>query len=188
MASALAGEAGFRLATGTVSDNTRRFLLEHPQALAEETGDPATIGYVTSMLGVAAFTEARWRDEKVLAAFWRRLYLDIDSVFKAHPGDSARHTRLVLRDSVYRVAKNQLVFRLGPALRTVSPRYMERLRLDNATLLAGRIYQTDLALFDSVFVREGSDTRRALERIIGIAKAERQAPFNALRRWVQSGR
>ncbi len=136
----------------------------------------------------AAEAEARWRDEKVLAAFWRRLYLDIDSVFKAHPGDSARHTRLVLRDSVYRVAKNQLVFRLGPALRTVSPRYMERLRLDNATLLAGRIYQTDLALFDSVFVREGSDTRRALERIIGIAKAERQAPFNALRRWVQSGR
>jgi len=125
---------------------------------------------------------ARWSDEKHLAAFWRRLYVDIDSVFKAHPGDSARHERLVLRDSVYRSAKTILVFKLAPMLRTVSPRYLERLRLDNAAVLSGRIYLTDLELFDSVYVREGSDTRRALERVIALAKADQKDPFGALRR------
>jgi predicted aminopeptidase len=126
--------------------------------------------------------EARWSDEKVLARFWRGLYHDIDSVFTAHPGDSARHQRLVLRDSVYRSAKTFLVFRLAPMLRTVSPRYLERLRLDNAVVLSGRIYLTDLELFDSVYVREGSDTRRAVERIIALAKSDPKQPYEALRR------
>jgi predicted aminopeptidase len=139
-------------------------------------------------MGAAAEADARWGDEKVLAGFWRRLYLDVDSVFKAHPGDTASHTRIVLRDSVYRVAKNTLVFKLGPALRTVSPRYLERLELDNATLLAGRIYQTDLALFDSVFVREGSDTRRTIERVIALAKREPKRPYEALRAWLKGSR
>lgn len=127
---------------------------------------------------------ARWSDEKVLAAFWRRLYHDIDSVFKAHPGDSAMHQRLVLRDSVYREAKARMVYRLAPTLRTVSPRYLERLRLDNAAVLTSRLYLTDLDLFDSVFVREDSDTRRAVDRIIGLAKSDGKHPFDALRRWV----
>jgi len=136
----------------------------------------------------AAADEAdyRWSDEKLLAAFWRRLYLDVDSVFKAHPGDSAKQTRLTLRDSVYRVAKAYLVFKLAPTLHTVSPRYLERLRLDNGTLLAQRIYQTDLELFDSVFAREDQDTRRALERVIALAKSEPKRPFEALRRWVRA--
>jgi predicted aminopeptidase len=134
--------------------------------------------------GAASEAAARWSDEKVLAGFWRRLYVDIDSVFKAHPGDSAKGTRLALRDSVYRAAKNDMVHRLGPALRTVSPRYIERLKLDNATVLAGRIYQTDLSLFDSVFVREGSDVRRTIERVIGLAKSQPRQPFQALRAWL----
>lgn len=134
----------------------------------------------------AVESDARWSDEKVLAGFWRELYADIDSVFKAHPGDSARHTRIVLRDSVYRAAKTYLVYRLAPALRTTSPRYLERLRLDNATLMAARIYQTDIALFDSVFVREGSDVRRTIERVIALAKSEPKQPFEAVRTWLRA--
>ena len=136
--------------------------------------------------GAAAEADARWSDEKALAAFWHRLYMDIDSVFKANPGDSAKHVRLTLRDSVYRAAKKYLVFTLAPALHTVSPTYLERLQLDNATLLAGRIYETDLALFDSVFVREGSDTRRSVQRIIALARSEPGAPFDAVRKWVRT--
>lgn len=128
--------------------------------------------------------DARWSDEKLLALFWRRLYLDIDSVFKAHPGDSATHRRLHLRDSVYREARRELVFRLGPSLRTVSPQYVERVRLDNAALLAGRIYLTDLDLFDSVYVRENRSVRRAVERIIALANGDKDHPYAALRSWL----
>jgi hypothetical protein len=39
-------------------------------------------------------------------------------------------------------------------------------RLDNAALLARRIYSTGLDEFESVLGQEGGDVRRALERII----------------------
>jgi predicted aminopeptidase len=133
---------------------------------------------------VVAEADARWSDEKLLAAFWKHLHNDIDSVFKAHPGDSNVKVRLALRDSVYRAARNDLVFKLGPQLRTIAPRYVERVRLDNAALMARRIYLTDLGLFDSVWVREGRDTRRATHRIIELAKSGGKRPYDALRRWL----
>jgi hypothetical protein len=69
-------------------------------------------------------------------------------------------------------------------LRTVAPRYLERVRLDNAALLARRIYLTDLDLFDSIHVRERRDTRLTIQRIIELARTDPQHPYEALRRWV----
>lgn len=135
-----------------------------------------------------AEAEARWSDEKLLARFWKRLHANIDSAFKAHPGDGGLRQRLVARDSIYRAAREELVFRIGPQLRTVAPHYVERVRLDNAALLSRRIYLTDLDLFDSVWVREGRDTRRAIARIIQLAKTDEKNPYDALRRWVASSR
>ena len=135
-----------------------------------------------------AEADARWSDEKILARFWKQLHHDIDSAFKAHPGDTAMHTRLALRDSIYRAAREDLVFRIGPRLRTIAPRNLERVRLDNAALLARRIYLTDLDLFDSVYVREGRDTRRSVQRIIALAKSDKKKPYDALRRWVATVR
>lgn len=131
-----------------------------------------------------AEADARWSDDKLLARFWKRLHGDIDSAFKAHPGVDNVRVRLTLRDSIYRAAREELIFRLGPQLRTVAPRYVERVRLDNAALLARRIYLTDLDLFDSVYVREGRDTRQATARIIAVAKSDAKRPYEALRRWL----
>jgi len=134
-----------------------------------------------------AEADDRWGDEKLLAAFWKKLHRQLDSAFKAHPGDSAMAHRLVLRDSIYRAAREELVFRLGPLLRTVAPRYVERVRLDNAALLARRIYLTDVDLFDSVWVRERYDLKAAIARVIAIAKSDRKDPYAALRRWIAGG-
>ncbi|MEX2178935.1 MAG: aminopeptidase [Gemmatimonadaceae bacterium] len=134
----------------------------------------------------AAQADARWGDEQVLARFWKGLHADMDSVFRAHPGggDSARAVRLVLRDSVYAAARADLIARIAPQLRTVGPQYAERVRLDNAALLARRIYLTDVELFDSVYVRENRNLKRAIERIIDIAKSDEDKPYDALRAWV----
>jgi hypothetical protein len=134
--------------------------------------------------GAVAETEARWSDEKVLARFWQQLHRDIDSTFKAHPGDSATHLRIMLRDSIYRAARANLVFRIGPQLRTVAPTALERARLDNAALLARRVYLTNLDLFDSVLVRKRMDVRGAVHEIITIARAARGDPYEAIRRWL----
>lgn len=132
--------------------------------------------------------DARWADEKLLAAFWDRLYHSLDSAFTANSGDSLTRRRLAIRDSTYAAARRQLVDSLGPRLRTIPARALERIRLDNAALLARRIYLTDLDLFDAVWVREGGDLRPTISRIIALAKSDPDDPYAALRKWLVDGR
>jgi predicted aminopeptidase len=130
--------------------------------------------------------DARWGDDKLMARFWERLYHAIDSTYKAHPGDDSEHVRarIAARDTVYRRARVELVEVLGPQLHTIGPRVLERMRLDNAALLARRIYLTDLDLFDAVWLREGADLRKTIAQVIALAKSKPKDPFGALRNWV----
>jgi len=122
--------------------------------------------------------DARWSDEKVLARFWAGLYRRVDSAFKAHPNDST--ARLVARDTLYARARRELVDTVGPQLKTISRRGLERVRLDNAALLAHRIYSTDLDLFDEMWVLNGGDLRRTVKAIISAAKAKPKEPFGGM--------
>ena len=67
------------------------------------------------------------------------------------------------------------------------PRYAERVALDNAALLARRIYLTDLELFDRVHRREGGNLRRTIERVIRLAKDAKGDPFVAVTAWLGTG-
>jgi len=130
--------------------------------------------------------DARWADEKVLARFWAKLYHSVDSAFKAHPRDSL--ARLAARDTLYSRARRELVDSVGPQLRTISPRGLERIRLDNAALLAHRIYTTDLDLFDQLWVQQARDLRRTVTTIISAAKKNPKEPFAAIRAELTTGR
>jgi predicted aminopeptidase len=134
-------------------------------------------------------TDARWEDEKLLGAFWAALYHSIDSAFAAHPGDDgpARTARIAARDTLYRLARLDLIETLGPKLRTVGPRYLERVPLDNAALLARRVYATDLELFDEMYEREGSNLRTTVARIVELAKRRPEDPYGSLRDWLKRG-
>ncbi|HVX41102.1 MAG TPA: aminopeptidase [Gemmatimonadaceae bacterium] len=129
--------------------------------------------------GAADEADARWSDEKLLALFWATLYHRVDSAFKAHPTDSL--ARIAARDTLYARARRELVDSLGPQFRTVSPRALERVRLDNAALLAHRIYDTDLDVFDEIWASKHGDLRKTVQRIIEIAKSRPRDPFGALR-------
>lgn len=126
----------------------------------------------------AAEVDARWQDDKLMARFWERLYNSVDSAFMVHMHSEAE--RLAARDTVYARARTELVKVVGPQLRTIDPRALQRVRLDNAALLARRIYLTDLDLFDAVWEREGRDLRRTITRIIELAEALPQDPYVAV--------
>jgi hypothetical protein len=130
----------------------------------------------------AAASEARWEDEKTLGAFYDTLYRTLDSAFSANP--NSVDARLGARDSIYASARASLLQNIAPRLKTIPVRAVERIRLDNATLLARRIYLTDLELFDGVYDREGRDVRRAIARIIAIAKKSPKDPAGAVRAWL----
>ncbi len=121
-----------------------------------------------------------WGDERVLGAFWEKLYSALDSAFRAHPNDRA--ARLRARRAIYAAAREQLDRVVAPRLQEIPPAVVRRLRLDNAALLARRIYVTRLDLFDAIYEREGRDPRRAIARVISIVRGE-DDPYAALERW-----
>ncbi len=130
----------------------------------------------------ADVADARWGDDKLMARFWAQLYYRVDSAFRAHPTDSL--ARVAARDTLYARARRALVDSLGPQLKTIPPRALARIRLDNAALLAHRLYNTDLDLFDQVWVKEHGNLRATVQRIIELAKSDPKHPFDPLRRWV----
>lgn len=131
----------------------------------------------------AAIVEARWADEKWMGRFWRDLYDELDSAFAAHPDD--RQARLAAREAIYAAARARLVGAAGE-LRTTNPRVLERMRLDNATLLARRVYMTDLDLFDRAWRKEAEDLPAALARVIALARSNDDDPYAALEEWLNA--
>jgi predicted aminopeptidase len=130
----------------------------------------------------AAWLDEQWEDDKLLARFWSRVIASLDSAYAAHADDKS--ARIEARDTVYARARNELVHDIAPRLRTINPRYAERVQLNNAALLARRVYATDLDLFDLVYEKQGGNLRRTIGSLIGLAKSNPTSPFAALRRWV----
>jgi len=129
----------------------------------------------------AAAAAADWAYERRRGAFYTRLYRTLDSAFDAHPKDSI--ARLAVREVVYGDARRRIVAELAPPGVTDTT-WARRVILDNAALLARRVYLTDLELFDGVYEREGRDVVRATRRIIALAKSDERRPYQALRRWL----
>ena len=125
--------------------------------------------------------EAEWNDDKLLASFWSRVIKSLDSAYAAHPESKA--ARIAARDSVYAQTRVALVKEIAPQFKTINPIYAERVTLNNAALLARRVYATDLDVFDRVYQKEGRDLKRTIGRIISLAKSDPGHPFDALKKW-----
>lgn len=132
----------------------------------------------------AAKLDAEWEDDKLLARFWSRVIRSLDSAYAAHPSD--REARIRARDTVYARTRVALVNEIAPQFKTINPLYAERVTLNNAALLARRVYATDLDVFDRVYEKAGRDLRRTIGTIITLAKRGADAPFSAVQRWVQA--
>lgn len=128
--------------------------------------------------------DAQWQDDKLLARFWARLIVSLDSAYVAHRESKAE--RIAVRDTVYARARAALVHEIAPQLKTITPLYAERVPLNNASVLARRVYASDLDVFDQVYEKEGRDLKRTIGRVIGLAKSKPKAPFTALRGWTGS--
>jgi predicted aminopeptidase len=132
----------------------------------------------------AATADLRWADDTILGNFWTALYQALDSAFRVHPTDRA--ARLAARDTLFAAARARLVSGVAPTLRTIPAGYLARARIDNAALLARRIYLTDLPLFDRVDLRCGGDIRRTAAEIIALARSTPDDPFAGVRAWVRA--
>lgn len=134
----------------------------------------------------AAKVDAEWDDEKVLGEFWTLLSKSLDSAYAAHPGPSNKEIRIAARDTVYLEARRALISEVAPKLKTIGPFYAQRVALDNASLLARRVYAKNLDLFDQVYTREGRSLVRTIGRIISLARATKSDPYLGMKNWLKS--
>ena len=113
---------------------------------------------------------ADWQDDLLLGGFWERTANALDSAFAAWPdsvhGPAARPARLAARDTVFARARRLLVDSIGPRLTGYPPGWTTRVPLDNAVVLARRVYAERLDGFDSVYVAHNGDLWRAIRAVI----------------------
>ena len=177
------------------------------ESFAEFVGNRGAVDFFRSRgdSASARTAEARWADERLLGTVWERGYREVDSAFKAHPysgeatmaagaarattdvtgegtvvDSAARVKRLAGRDTVYARLRRFLVDTVSPQLVTIDRQYGTRVRLDNAALLARRIYATGLGDFERAWEQEGKNVRRTLDRIAKAA-VDASDPFAVVR-------
>lgn len=127
--------------------------------------------------------DQRWEDEKTRNAYLARLLASLDSAYAAHPGDSL--ARVSAREIIYARAIDQLVDGLTKVQGDSAARRVRlRLRLNNASLLARRVYGRDLALFDSLHAALGGDIKALVDSIVSVT-AGAGNPFDAVRALLQ---
>jgi predicted aminopeptidase len=107
--------------------------------------------------------EARWGDERALDVFWAELARRLDSAYtEAHSVAAVDSARTVL----FQWARDQLTGPVGQNLETYDWRWFASMPLNNAVVIAQRIYRQNLNLFDEMYVENGGslvETIRAIQ-------------------------
>jgi predicted aminopeptidase len=123
-----------------------------------------------------------WADNLVFGRFLSELIASLEALY-ARPGVDLPE-RLRLREEVFTSARSRFVTEVEPQLRTNSFRGFHREPLNNASLIATRLYYDRLDVFEAVYERLGGDLVAATAKIIELAKDSTDDPFGAIQRYL----
>ena len=121
---------------------------------------------------------ARWRDERTLDVFYAELARRLDSAY-AEPLSGERLEQV--RSSLYGWAHEQFRGAVGQSLETYDWRWFAQAPLNNAVIIAERLYRMDLNLFDEIYLQNNAniaETIRAIE--IRVFTQTARDPYQAL--------
>ncbi len=106
---------------------------------------------------------ARWGDERTLDVFWAELARRLDSAYAEVTSPTAVEAA---RATLFGWAREQLTGRVGQSLETYDWRWFAQAPLNNAVVIAQRIYRQNLNLFDELYAEHGGsmpETIRAIQ-------------------------
>jgi predicted aminopeptidase len=115
---------------------------------------------------------AIWRDQGRLAAFYRDLVEELETVYGAGLPDS---TVRVARREVFDAARQRLASDLEGALEVFSGERLASRPLNNASLVGARLYLSDIGVFDEVLARFDGDLRATVRAIDAAVTARGEA-------------
>jgi predicted aminopeptidase len=152
------------------------------ESFANFVGDRGAAEFYCTREGESAprCTLARnaWSDNLIYGQFLSELVAALEELY-ARPGLSSAD-RIRLREDVYSNARTRFRAEVEPKLRTNAFRGFDQEPLNNAALIATRLYYDRLHLFEQLYQRNGSRLRPTIEQIVALAKANPDDPYVAL--------
>jgi predicted aminopeptidase len=135
-------------------------------------------------LALAERAAATWRDEIRLGRFYRELGRALEALYDTVPAGVALERG---RDRVFGRAQEALRDSVGPGLEVYQAEWLAQRPLNNAGVLAARIYRTKLDVFQAVYEQAGEDVREAVARIVEAVtgRARGEGPYEAVERAVR---
>ena len=121
---------------------------------------------------------ARWGDERALDVFYAELARRLDSAYAEVHTPAAVDSA---REAIFGWARDQLTGTVGQNLETYDWRWFARGPLNNAVVIAQRIYRHNLNQFDEIFVQAGGSISEAIRAIqVRVLTQPDQDPYRAL--------
>lgn len=118
----------------------------------------------------ARLAAATWHDERRLGAFYARLARELEALYASGAAGSELEAR---RAGIFAHARSELSGELGRSLRVYPADRLARRKLNNASVIAERIYRTGLDDLEKVLTSRGGDLRAA---VASIERSVRDAP------------
>ena len=121
---------------------------------------------------------ARWRDERTLDVFYAELGRRLDSAYAENQsGERLQQTRATLFDW----ARAQLSGPVGQSLETYDWRWFAQAPLNNAVIIAQRLYRMDLNLFDEIYLQSNADIAETIRAVqVRVFTQPDDDPYRAL--------
>jgi predicted aminopeptidase len=105
---------------------------------------------------------ARWRDEIRLQHFYDSLAARLERTYALRLPEPALGQE---RRKIFAAAQEELAGPVGTTLQTIDPRWLTRRPLNNAVVIAQRLYRTRLDVFEGVLAASQGDLLRAIAEI-----------------------
>jgi predicted aminopeptidase len=151
------------------------------ESFASFVGDRGAIDYFCGLEGDdgerCREARAQWNDNLAFGRFLQELIADLEAVYARK--DLTAEQRIELREEAYARAQERFAREVQPQLSTPGYRGFTRLPLNNARLIAIRLYYDRLHLFEAVYQRHDRDLPASI-RAIRAATRNADDPFTAL--------
>src|SRR5438445_3101386 len=121
---------------------------------------------------------ARWRDERTLDLLYAELARRLDSAYAAAPAGPGLERA---RTTIFGWARAQLTGPVGQSLETYDWRWFAKAPLNNAVVIAQRLYRMNLNLFEEIYVHSGANLAETIRAIqLRVFTQPGQDPYQAL--------
>lgn len=152
------------------------------ESFASFVGDRGAIAYFCGIEGEdgrrCKTAQDRWADNLLFASFLQDLIARLEDLYART--DLPRDSILARREVLFDDARDRFRAEIQPAFRSYTFGSFLTTPLNNATLIARRLYYDRLHLFDAAFERHGRDLPATIRAVVAAATASRDDPYRAL--------